>query len=189
MKRTNEVFLVLMGKQQGNVFYVRKDSVEYREDWYWLLKVCKTDKEASALIDDYYDVKPYALEHAIVRSMGKPVSYPDSCPLCGKENLPSRYSPGMVRDLMEATGECFSCSHWTEMLITQYYPGKSVIADGNHYLVGAAGVDEYARGFSGKSFRIIREGKTILTDNLWHQGKIPENFRRVMKDNSTIARI
>jgi len=47
--------------------------------------------------------------------------------------------------------------------------------------------NEYASnlGCSGKEMKIqIASGEIISTNNLWHQGKIPEHFRNILSNNA-----
>jgi hypothetical protein len=41
-------------------------------------------------------------------------------------------------------------------------------------------------GFGGRRFDIrMNNGKEIMTNNLWYNGKIPENHREKLADNAT----
>lgn len=72
---------------------------------------------------------------------------------------------------------------WSEIL-----DDKAIIIKGKCYHVGAEDTKGF-RGFSGSKFKIRflfddiagnwKKGDIIITTNLWHQGKIPEEFEVV----------
>jgi hypothetical protein len=88
-----------------------------------------------------------------------------------------------------------------EEFLNRFWNEKVKIADdpsvarigGEHYIIGDENDPSHFRGFDGDLFKIRffrgpNAGKTITTTNLWHQGKIPDNFRDVLFDNAEFVR-
>ena len=75
-----------------------------------------------------------------------------------------------------------------------YWLGQSLRQDetcvrthGTHYRIGAANQATGVKGFAGARWRVrFFDGRVVETDNLWHQGDIPEAFRGVLSDNATL---
>lgn len=66
---------------------------------------------------------------------------------------------------------------------------KSVICNWVHYVIGD---DKSAfKGFDGRKFKITYlDGTVVYSQNLWHQGTIPEDFRHLFANNvSSVASI
>jgi hypothetical protein len=95
---------------------------------------------------------------------------------------------------------CFECNHWFDLIHGQYdHERLQVIVDGSHYIAyvdeentqpGGDGLKRWARGFGGAKFIIhfhdgLYKGQTITSYNVWHQGRIPERFRNILKNNAT----
>jgi len=102
----------------------------------------------------------------------------DICPCCGNE---------YVRDMPPDTyfyDCCEDCSFWLEKLYLPDYNSKQVIVEGVHYLLSNSSI----KGFAGAKFKIkFFNGRLIQTNNLWRQGKIPQHFRSVLKDNAVFV--
>ncbi len=66
------------------------------------------------------------------------------------------------------------------------YKKKYVIIEGIHYIIGVpASQQTCGAGFGGKEFKIkFFDGRRVTTDNLRSQGRITENFRKMMPDNA-----
>jgi len=59
---------------------------------------------------------------------------------------------------------------------------NAVIIGGEHFIYIDSDIE---KGFSGKKFTIkMNSGKIISTNNLWHQGKIPQEYRELLPDNA-----
>jgi len=107
------------------------------------------------------------------------------CSQCGnKENL--AYIDPVRGNLIDKM-LCFSCNFWSEYVSNRNYP-NSVRVNGNHYWILSETIQKGAfRGHSGIKFRIdFFDGRIVYTTNLWHQGVIPERFRDVLEDNTTL---
>lgn len=99
------------------------------------------------------------------------------CLICGKEIKSSHYNFPLCD-----SEKCFSDFVWYENLkdINEIY----VTGDYNAYKIGPE--NEIYKGFDGRKlrkFKIITKDKIIMTTNLWHLGKVPENFRDKFKVN------
>jgi len=102
------------------------------------------------------------------------------CPCCRLE---------YIKDLSPDTyfyDCCENCSFWLEKLyLPEQYSKKQVIINGVHYLISNSSI----RGYAGAKFKIkFFDGRLIQTNNLWQQGKIPEHFRSVLKDNAVFIK-
>jgi hypothetical protein len=190
----SEKCYVLFGREHGNIFI--SSVKEFRKDWYVLIKACESLEEAQHLIDLYYRLNPFAKFAAILSSTGQTLEHTENCVICteGKHD-PQRWSKSIreqfngqefgIREIMEATGTCFNCAFWIEKLFLHYFTGKSVIVDGSHYTDrGKSSQGREFLGFCGREFKYKKENKMFETNNMWHQGKIPQRFRLVLEDNA-----
>lgn len=61
---------------------------------------------------------------------------------------------------------------------------SAIIIDGECYHTAPENETGYFRGFGGRKFKIqfLDNNEIIETTNLWHQGKVPEEYNR--KDNA-----
>ena len=49
---------------------------------------------------------------------------------------------------------------------------------------------DYVKGFCGTKFCIkFFDGTVVYTDNLWHNGTIPDNFKKILPDDATLETI
>jgi hypothetical protein len=78
---------------------------------------------------------------------------------------------------------------WTK-LVMKRHDGLSVIANGQHYRIAPESA-EGMRGFGGAKWLVqFLDGRgDVQTSNLWHQGAVPEQFRRFLPDNATLISI
>ena len=110
------------------------------------------------------------------------------CSICGKEFEKSNwYKP--FDDV--CSSECFNEKFWLTKE-QDYLNGISfIIVDGQ--LFKDAGYKENPKngdvlGFDGREFKIkMNDGTEIFTNNLWFGGKIPENHRKILKDNAVFV--
>ena len=73
-----------------------------------------------------------------------------------------------------------NCKFWEDLISNP----KSIIINGHHYIDGGKDQD-YPLGFSGRVFNIIfNNGEVLETNNLFHQGKIPDSFRFQLVNNA-----
>lgn len=95
------------------------------------------------------------------------------CRVCRQEPL---------YDELSETGACADCDFWIEKWQMRNDP-RVVRADGNHYFIGPR---KGKLGHDGRLFIIKKDGRIIYTNNLWHQGEIPEQFRSILPDNAEL---
>jgi len=108
------------------------------------------------------------------------------CQLCGKTEALDDFDPSSpLYDTMHDRHLCYSCAFWTDK-IEHPLPDREVI-NGHHYTVHpfAHRPENVLRGFFGKEFCIRRfDGTLVKSNNVWHQGKIPERFRQALPDTA-----
>ena len=103
------------------------------------------------------------------------------CRECGKEEEWTH-----IQKLIDLK-RCFRCDFWLEKVDRVNDP-VSTRVNGKHYFVGKTpkpGTPRSFLGFGGAFWKIkYHDGRVIETNNLWHQGKIPERFRERLPDNA-----
>jgi hypothetical protein len=107
---------------------------------------------------------------------------PYNCRICGKsESANYLRNKRMVDESL-----CFSCNFWDEYSQPAML-SRSIRVAGSHYMdCGEAHPRD--RGCSGREFNIqMNDGRTIKTNNLWHQGTIPDRFKSQIPDNAVIV--
>ena len=79
----------------------------------------------------------------------------------------------------------FLNNFWTNLSIKDTeITSKHVICNWNHFIIGNP--NSAFRGFDGRKFKITYlNGNEEQTNNLWHQGLIPEEFRHLFKNNAS----
>jgi len=68
-------------------------------------------------------------------------------------------------------------------------PGQVIRCDGRHYVIGpepSSRADRGMLGFAGAkfTFRMLATGEILVSHNVWHQGRIPAEYRAVLPDNA-----
>ena len=67
------------------------------------------------------------------------------------------------------------------------YPNSFAIVNGVHYSIGNEDDTSPFRGFAGAKVRIkFFDGREIISTNMWHNGTIPEEYKKFFKDNATL---
>lgn len=107
------------------------------------------------------------------------------CNECGVEDYIADYLSGEEKTIMDEESVCFDCAFWLNLYRNC---SESIIFDNCHYIDGGFSNDDSEfLGYAGDVFEIeMMDGKTIKTNNLWHQGEIPEHFRDRLKNNAKI---
>jgi hypothetical protein len=82
---------------------------------------------------------------------------------------------------------CFSWEFWNERLAKHRDNARSIIADGNAYMLGTATAPGRWNGYGGSWFTVrFQDGRVVETCDLWDQGIIPSEFREQLSDNATL---
>lgn len=107
-----------------------------------------------------------------------------TCKCCGK-TYKKRHSPEAYLG-----NNCFDCSFWLcKTDYPDYVANRRAIINGDHYMAYAE-TDGIFRGSGGRRFIIqFFDGRIIETNNLWHQGTIPDRFRELLQDNAVFVSI
>lgn len=108
---------------------------------------------------------------------------PDPCKKCGRMFGASYEKETKAK--MLAAGICFSCNFWTEYVQQRDNPRIARIKGAHWCANPTSKEDSRFLGCGGRKFRIRwRDGREEETNNLWHQGTIPEHFRDELPDNA-----
>lgn len=110
-----------------------------------------------------------------------------TCKTCGKREKLSWNDETLEE--MEKHQMCFKCNFWNHYAELKDDPSM-VRIEGSHY-VARQGIVAASRwnGFGGAKFKIkFHDGREVETNNLWHQGKIPEHFLTKLPDNAKFIR-
>jgi len=113
------------------------------------------------------------------------------------------------RERLESVGICPECDRWIELWQSRNNENVARIG-GQHYMFGdhlreyvinakdslKAIVDGWAPkkraslGMGGNKVVIrFNDGRHVITNDLWHQGAIPESFKNVLPDNAEMVRL
>ena len=94
------------------------------------------------------------------------------CVICGREIEKSQYSNAVL-----CSGACFYKHFWNKIVAEK---DKHIIINGECYCDGGNVENPNDVGFlgcSGRRFWIrFFDGREITTNNLWYQGKVPDDF-------------
>lgn len=113
------------------------------------------------------------------------------CKFCNKPSEPERYNLDRIREIMEEQDVCFHCAYWLmqhELDESHTKAGlrRGVVIGGTHYTLGDG--KSFFKGFAGRRWTIrFTDGETVTTDDLWHQGEIPDHLRHLFPDNATFV--
>lgn len=108
------------------------------------------------------------------------------CKCCGNK-IDFHYGKGLENKL-KLLRICFTCDFWIEKFETLNSINVARI-NNNHYTIGREQDDGGFRGHAGRKFIIkFDDGEVIKTTNLWHQGEIPERFRKYLPNNATFVK-
>ncbi len=108
---------------------------------------------------------------------------------CCKQLYSTNYSEHLKTRLI-TNNLCFTCDFWYGYIDKINNP-KIARINGNHYIVESSNNDPArTRGFGGRTF-IIRwnDGREVSTNNLWHQGHIPDRFKDKLPNNAIFIEI
>lgn len=101
------------------------------------------------------------------------------CEICGK-NFEHKMYYGEYSNC--CSGRCFTRKFWNNIMEEK---DEHVIVDGTCYAIANTPINGFC-GFGGCRFKIkmFDTGEVIETDNLWYQGKIPEEYRNQFPDTA-----
>lgn len=105
------------------------------------------------------------------------------CNVCGMIELCSYTEP--TKTQLQETGLCFHCNHWNQ--IAAVMKPHYLIVKGCLYRDGGNKPNERRDflGFGGHVWKIKHsDGRTWETNNLWHDGTIPHEYRTQLPDNA-----
>ena len=105
------------------------------------------------------------------------------CEICGKEFDTSHYGKPYENI---CSSECFNDKFWLEKIEDK---DNLTIVDGNCYWFNKhnpiKNTNTQWNGFAGRQFIIkYNNGETYITNNLSHNGVIPDKFRDILCDNA-----
>lgn len=110
-----------------------------------------------------------------------------TCKNCGKEERNHYIEPVKVK--LEENQLCHDCDFWTDY-VKRTNDSDVARITGVHYVMGdETNEPAHFRGFGGDKFKIrFRDGREVVSTNLWCQGDIPERFRDQLSDNAEFVR-
>jgi hypothetical protein len=93
---------------------------------------------------------------------------------------------GYISDVEDFTG--FTDKFWNDQLNSR---DDAVVINGEQYRIGSTPYPKKGYGFGGEHYRIklVENGLTIDTADLWHQGTVPEEYRGVLQDTAKFVRL
>ena len=106
------------------------------------------------------------------------------CIICNKQIEKSSYAHKNI-----CGSECFAIDYWNDKVLLQDNP-RVVRVNGEHYYIGKESLEKNNNnksfnGFGGRKFVVkFFDGRFVKTTNLWHNGKIPKEFRKSLPDNA-----
>lgn len=128
---------------------------------------------------------PYESREALIAARGIP-EYP--CDECGGL-IDCLYSNAPT---MRKRHLCFTCLFWMEIIErVGDKKERTVIVNGVAYYREdfRKGVPSHCLGFGGSIYKIkMNNGTEYVTNNLWHQGTIPERFSKRLPNNAIFVR-
>lgn len=105
------------------------------------------------------------------------------CKVCG-QRAPGRDTRFGSDDLPV----CSKCAFWLDLIRRK--GDHTAVIDGTHYSVfPAADPKKGLLGFGGRKFTVkFKDGRTVVTNNMWHQGEVPALFRKHLPDNAEFVK-
>ena len=122
------------------------------------------------------------------------------CPKCGCEDgsgqnnihsmNPEHFCKCPIRSIMERDGVCYSCAFWIRLYEENKNNPNWLIIDGESWIANpfVPNTNNKTRRFMGMGGRMMEaisnDGRKIISNDWWHQGKIPEEFKDLIPDNA-----
>lgn len=103
------------------------------------------------------------------------------CSICRstKDLNPKDYGDCAQKRLMVEHHACFICAHWMNLIETNKNNPYWFIINGSSWIAAEPRVDvpNNFLGCAGRVQKVItKDGRSIISNNWWHQGNIPEKF-------------
>ena len=116
----------------------------------------------------------------------------NKCPICGRVDDPEEYISSRIKEIMEEKKCCFHCAFWYR--IHYMDPDEEtipVVVNHTHWSFPSKEPVHYQKSH-GWSYRpiptmnyiLFDDGRVAETNQLWHQGNIPEPFRELLPNNA-----
>jgi len=114
---------------------------------------------------------------------------PYTCSECGHHPVKTHFCEP-TRSRMISKQVCFTCDFWLEQINSNPNPQENrFVIDNHHYTCLPPETNSKWAGFGGRRFEIkTNDGRTIITNNLWYQGKVPERFRDRLPNNAVFVK-
>lgn len=123
-----------------------------------------------------------------------------TCSMCGFKHEPAynisplkgidpdNWANCRMKDIMIEKKTCFECAIWLDIIESdKKNSDKILICKGNHFIAHGWLRKEDMNGFIGFGgdpfyFR-MKDGSLYRSNNVWHQGEIPNHFKEILPDN------
>lgn len=119
------------------------------------------------------------MRQSIIISMNKTLT--KKCKIC-KSSIETN---GLIEERSERllkVGVCSNCDSWLGLWHLNNEE-ETVRVQGEHYIIGDP--QQVNKGLGGREITIeFSDGRIVKTDNLWHQGRVPSDFKNVLGDNA-----
>lgn len=112
----------------------------------------------------------------------------DPCRICGQHFGTNYYEP--LKSELLKQNICFDCDFWSKYVARKDDP-KIARIDHDHYVITPDDPNTRAefKGYSGARFKIhFHDGRKVVTNNLWHQGRIPNRWHEQLPDNAVFIK-
>lgn len=153
------------------------------------IKTCLQTRLSSIHITNRHRILPPTNENDnIVHTSQANTHY--TCSECGHHPVKTHFCEP-TRSRMITKQVCFTCDFWLNIIDNQDLTTENRFVIGNHhYVVLPNALHPMAsKGFGGRRFEIkTDDGRTIITNNLWHQGEVPERFRDRLPNNAVFVK-
>lgn len=111
------------------------------------------------------------------------------CKYCGREDSPKSYMNCAITQVMENEKCCFNCAFWIDLLERNSNNPNWVIINGSSYTFNPTietGTNSFTRGFAGSKMycRKLETGEVLASNNVFHQGTVPEHFKSMFPDTA-----
>ena len=118
----------------------------------------------------------------------------NKCSICGRVDDPEEYTDSRIKEIMEEKKCCFNCAFWYTISDgdpDEENPSIPVVVNHTHWSFPSHEPVHFQESH-GWSYRIIptmhyilfEDGRIAETNQLWHQGDIPEHFHTLIPNNA-----